>query len=156
MYTLTPRPVPPPFTHPHFRHIPFSDFVAPIRGLGSGARPGRGVWIEIEGHVTNRFLQNQEHLIQKALARQEDRPPTAAIDGLRVHDLRHSFATLAVSSGDSLYGVQKFLGHSDIGMTQRYAHMADDGLQRATDGRSSAVEQASGTTKKQEELQASA
>lgn len=57
----------------------------------------------------------------------------AGIDGLRVHDLRHSFATLAVMSGASLYDIQKLLGHSDISMTQRYAHMVDDNLQRATD-----------------------
>ena len=35
--------------------------------------------------------------------------------------------------GASLHEVQKLLGHSDIGMTQRYVHLADDSLQRATD-----------------------
>ena len=66
----------------------------------------------------------------------------AGIDGLRVHDLRHSFATFAVMGGASLYDVQKLLGYSDTGMTQQYAHMVDDSLQRAMDGVSSAIEEA--------------
>ena len=69
------------------------------------------------------------------------------IDGLRVHDLRHSFATIAISSGASLYDVQKLLGHSDIGMTQRYAHMVDDSLQKATDNVGKTIDQA--TTEKE-------
>jgi integrase len=67
----------------------------------------------------------------------------AGIAGLRVHDLRHSFATFAVMSGASLYDVQKLLGHSDIAMTQRYAHMVDDSLQRATDGVGQTIEEVS-------------
>ncbi len=57
----------------------------------------------------------------------------AGVEGLRIHDLRHSFATIAIMGGASLYDVQKLLGHSDISMTQRYAHMVDESLQRATD-----------------------
>lgn len=57
----------------------------------------------------------------------------AGIENLRIHDLRHSFATLAVLAGASLYDVQKLLGHQDIAMTQRYAHLADDGLKKATE-----------------------
>lgn len=57
----------------------------------------------------------------------------AGITGLRIHDLRHSFATLAIQGGASLYDVQKLLGHQDIAMTQRYAHMVDESQRRATD-----------------------
>jgi integrase len=66
----------------------------------------------------------------------------ADIQNLRIHDLRHSFATIAVMSGASLQEVQKLLGHSDIGMTQRYAHMVDDSLRRATEGVGQAIEEA--------------
>jgi len=48
--------------------------------------------------------------------------------------------------GASLYDVQKLLGHSDIGMTQRYAHMVDDNLQRATDNVSQVIEDAGAET----------
>jgi len=66
----------------------------------------------------------------------------AGIDDLRVHDLRHSFATLAIQGGASLYDVQKLLGHSDISMTQRYAHMVDDSLQKATDNMAGVIDRA--------------
>lgn len=66
----------------------------------------------------------------------------AGIEGLRTHDLRHSFATIAIMAGASLYDVQKLLGHSDISMTQRYAHMVDETLQRATDNVGQMIEQA--------------
>jgi integrase len=80
----------------------------------------------------------------------------AGIDGLRVHDLRHSFATFAVMSGASLHEVQKLLGHSDIGMTQRYAHMVDESLQRATDNVSQVIEEATSEQTKKEEFPATA
>ncbi|MDG5469664.1 tyrosine-type recombinase/integrase [Deltaproteobacteria bacterium IMCC39524] len=64
----------------------------------------------------------------------------AGISGLRVHDLRHSFATLALQGGASLYDVSKLLGHSDVSMTQRYAHMADDSLQTATDNMAGVID----------------
>ena len=66
----------------------------------------------------------------------------AGISGLRVHDLRHSFATLALQGGASLYDVSKLLGHSDVSMTQRYAHMADDSLQTATDNTAGVIDRA--------------
>lgn len=54
----------------------------------------------------------------------------AGIEHLRIHDLRHSFASLAVNSGATLYEVQDLLGHSTSQMTQRYAHLADSGRMR--------------------------
>lgn len=47
---------------------------------------------------------------------------------VRLHDLRHTFASLLVNQGVSLYEVQKLLGHSSIQMTQRYAHLEPDRL----------------------------
>ena len=55
----------------------------------------------------------------------------AGLDGLRVHDLRHSFASFLVNAGCSLYEVQKLLGHANIAMTQRYSHLSQDSLMRA-------------------------
>lgn len=45
---------------------------------------------------------------------------------LRIHDLRHSFASHAIMSGESLLTVSRLLGHSRIQTTARYAHLADD------------------------------
>jgi site-specific recombinase XerD len=66
----------------------------------------------------------------------------AGIQGLRVHDLRHSFATLAIQGGASLYDVSKLLGHSDISMTQRYSHVTEDNLQKATDNMAGVIDRA--------------
>lgn len=57
----------------------------------------------------------------------------AGIERLRIHDLRHSFASLAINSGASLYDVQKLLGHASSQMTQRYAHLEDTSVRKATE-----------------------
>ncbi len=55
----------------------------------------------------------------------------AGLKDFRLHDLRHSFASKLVQSGVDLYTVQKLLGHSEIGMTERYSHLAPDTLRSA-------------------------
>lgn len=57
----------------------------------------------------------------------------ADLDDLRLHDLRHNFASTAVSSGQSLYIVGKLLGHTQSQTTQRYAHLAPDPVHQAAD-----------------------
>ncbi|HCA03665.1 MAG TPA: integrase [Halomonas campaniensis] len=52
----------------------------------------------------------------------------AGLPGLRMHDLRHSFASFMVNAGRSLYEVQRLLGHRDITTTQRYAHLTQASL----------------------------
>lgn len=47
------------------------------------------------------------------------------------HDLRHTFASQFVMSGGDIYDLQKLLGHTNIGMTTRYAHLSMDHLQNA-------------------------
>lgn len=50
----------------------------------------------------------------------------AGVDGVRIHDLRHSFASFAAADGASLLLIGKTLGHRRAETTQRYAHLADD------------------------------
>ncbi|WP_295394884.1 site-specific integrase [uncultured Thiodictyon sp.] len=50
----------------------------------------------------------------------------AGLRDLRLHDLRHSFASLAIQAGATLYDIQNVLGHSTPQMTQRYSHLADE------------------------------
>ena len=57
----------------------------------------------------------------------------AALDDVRLHDLRHSFASVAVSGGASLPIIGALLGHSDSATTQRYAHLHDDPLKTAAE-----------------------
>ena len=50
------------------------------------------------------------------------------IEDVRIHDLRHTFASLLVSGGASLEMIGKLLGHSQMQTTQRYAHLMDSPL----------------------------
>ena len=52
----------------------------------------------------------------------------AGLPEVRVHDLRHSFASFLVNNGRSLYEVQRILGHTQIKTTQRYAHLDQQSL----------------------------
>lgn len=62
-------------------------------------------------------------LIWVSVRREAKLPPK-----LRIHDLRHSFASHAVMSGETLFTTSRLLGHSRVQMTARYAHLADDVL----------------------------
>ena len=57
----------------------------------------------------------------------------AGLDHVRIHDLRHSFASFLVNAGRSLYEVQEILGHADSRTTTRYAHLSRDRLQEAVE-----------------------
>ena len=52
----------------------------------------------------------------------------AGLPDLRIHDLRHSYASTLVNNGVSIYEVQHLLGHNSIKTTQRYAHLSSEKL----------------------------
>ncbi|MCY4284743.1 MAG: site-specific integrase [Thiotrichales bacterium] len=52
----------------------------------------------------------------------------AGLDDVRIHDLRHSFASRALALGESLPMIGKLLGHTQIETTARYAHLARDSV----------------------------
>jgi integrase len=57
----------------------------------------------------------------------------AGISELRMHDLRHSYASMLVNSGLSFPVIGALLGHTQVSTTSRYAHLADDPLRQATE-----------------------
>lgn len=57
----------------------------------------------------------------------------AGLEAVRVHDLRHSFASFALADGASLYLIGKALGHANASTTQRYAHLSGDVLADLSD-----------------------
>jgi integrase len=57
----------------------------------------------------------------------------AALADLRLHDLRHSFASFLANRGERLYYVQRLLGHANLRSTQRYAHIAPDRLSQSAE-----------------------
>jgi len=63
----------------------------------------------------------------------------AGLADVRMHDLRHSFASLLINSGRTLYEVQRLLGHTQIKTTQRYAHLSEETLLAAANVATQAV-----------------
>jgi len=63
----------------------------------------------------------------------------AGLADVRMHDLRHSFASFLVNAGRTLYEVQKILGHTQVKTTQRYAHLSQDTLVDAANAANLAV-----------------
>ena len=64
----------------------------------------------------------------------------AGLDDVRIHDLRHTFASVAVSSGQGLPMIGKMLGHTQVQTTARYTHLATDPVKQATADVSASIE----------------
>ena len=56
----------------------------------------------------------------------------AGIEGFRLHDLRHSFASYLAQAGESTIAIAESLGHSDYRVSQRYVHLNQDTMRKAT------------------------
>jgi len=67
----------------------------------------------------------------------------AGVPHLRLHDLRHGFASFLVNSGRTLFEVQALLGHADAKTTERYAHLSKKTLQDAANSASLKIKGAS-------------
>ena len=68
----------------------------------------------------------------------------AGLADVRLHDLRHTFASFAVGSGLSLPFVGALLGHRDLKTTQQYAHLSDQPIKAAATQTARAIQQAMG------------
>ncbi|WP_296597526.1 site-specific integrase [Phenylobacterium sp.] len=66
----------------------------------------------------------------------------AGLEDVRIHDLRHSFASAGVLGGATLFLIGKMLGHAQAATTQRYAHLADDPVRAAADRISARIDAA--------------
>ena len=86
----------------------------------------------ITGKVEGHFLAD----IQKPWRRLRK---AAGINGLRIHDLRHSFASDALQLGYDLTMIGRLLGHTQVQTTARYAHLKTDPIRKAADQVSSAI-----------------
>jgi integrase len=77
--------------------------------------------------IVGRFERGRLINLQKPWRRIRD---LAGISDVRLHDLRHSFASVAATSGASLPMIGKLLGHTQPQTTARYSHLADDPLRQ--------------------------
>ena len=67
--------------------------------------------------------------LQKPWWRRRRKP--AGTTDVRIHDLRHGFASRALALGETLPVIGKLLGHTQVQTTARYAHLARDSIQTA-------------------------
>ena len=91
-------------------------------------------WV-ITGKLENTHLQEPQRPWRRIRAR-------AGLDDVRIHDLRHTFASVAVSGGQGLPMIGKMLGHTQVQTTARYAHLAADPVKQATADVSASIEAA--------------
>lgn len=82
--------------------------------------------------------KEKQHLIGLPRAWKRIRK-AAELEDIRLHDLRHSFASVGVGAGMGLVVVGKLLGHRDPKTTARYAHIADDPAKAAADRISTSI-----------------
>ncbi len=75
--------------------------------------------------------------LQKAWERIRNK---AKLQDVRLHDLRHSFASVSAGSGESLLIIGAMLGHKRSTTTERYSHLADDPVKAATDRTSKQID----------------
>jgi integrase len=80
----------------------------------------------IEGKLDGSHITDMQHPWRRIRAQ-------AGLDDVRIHDLRHTYASNAVSSGMPIQMVGRLLGHTQLQTTMRYAHLADDPVKRAAE-----------------------
>jgi integrase len=107
------------------RHIPLSegalDTLLALKAKSGLAEPNDYIFANpITGKPFSSFFYSWDAARQRA-----------GMPELRVHDLRHSFASFLVNAGRSLYEVQELLGHADVKTTSRYAHLSRERLSAA-------------------------
>lgn len=107
----------------HARHIALSR--AAMRVIASLPSRGRSPWL-FPGRNPDR-PRSDIYVFWNRLRQR------LGLGSVRIHDLRHSFASFLVNAGHSLYEVQKLLGHRDPRTTMRYAHLGNEALLAATE-----------------------
>ncbi len=114
------------------RHIHLSD--AAVKVLQTLPGPDRGLYVfpgRRHGKPLNNPTKNWAEACKKA-----------GLDGLRIHDLRHSFASILATNGRSLVEIQHLLGHQSPVMTSRYSHFTNGALLDAANVAGLAVDNA--------------
>jgi len=105
------------------------------------------LWARIQGSAAADLVHRLErelgreatyHECMAAAKKQDLDLPTGLVD-VRIHDLRHSFASGAVALGESLPMIGKLLGHTQVQTTARYAHLAADPVKAAAERVSSNI-----------------
>jgi integrase len=109
----------------------------PAVELLAGVRPvNDNPWV-IVGTIKGKHLSDLQPFWQRVRAR-------AGLKDVRIHDLRHTFASAAVASGQGLPMIGKLLGHTQVQTTARYAHLAAEPVRNAADSVATSLRDALG------------
>ena len=87
----------------------------------------------------NVHVEEERHVLDVVQVELQFAPRFLDAGRVRVHDLRHSYASFLINNGRTLYEVQRLLGHSQIKTTQRYAHLSPETLMAASNAASLAI-----------------
>lgn len=125
-----------------WKDVDFINGLAWIAKTKGGIKTGKGRWVKLNASMveiiksTPKEKDNQKifWFIDPDYLTQCFRKAVKKADllNIRLHDLRHTFATVLRQEGIGIDVIAKLLGHSDLRMTQRYAHISDDTLAKAT------------------------
>ena len=107
------------------------------RNLDRFILPALGQLTVIAGTLPGKRLSDLQPFWQRVRAR-------AGLKNVRIHDLRHTFASTAVASGQGLPMIGKLLGHTQVQTTARYAHLAAEPVRMAADAVAQDLQQAMG------------
>ena len=99
---------------------------SPARAILDGL-PRQGQWVfpspRRQGPVSSIVFQNFWHRVREE----------AKIADVRLHDLRHTYASIAVMQGETVTTTARLLGHNDPHTTMKYAHLSDRSAREAAD-----------------------
>ncbi|WP_426037013.1 tyrosine-type recombinase/integrase [Cypionkella sp. TWP1-2-1b2] len=107
-----------------------------VEYLQSAERIDGNPWV-ITGTLPGKPLSDLQPFWQRVRAR-------AGVKDVRIHDLRHTFASTAVASGQGLPMIGKLLGHTQVQTTARYAHLAADPVRSAANSVATSLREALG------------
>jgi integrase len=105
---------------------------AGARALLAGLTAGDSEWVFPDPRDPKRPVRNIDYAWACIRAR-------AGLTHVRIHDLRHTFASIGLMGGQSLAFIAKLLGHTRLQSTQRYAHLSDDPVRAAADSISATI-----------------
>lgn len=102
------------------REVPLTgNLVERLRLAGWGRGDGRRLFDRRDGAALTRGV------VKRPFWRATE---AAGLRRIRLHDMRHSYASQLAMAGVPITAIQRFLGHADVRTTQRYAHLAPDAL----------------------------
>lgn len=103
-------------------HVPLSRTALQVLGRADAFRTGAFVFPSRSGRQIVDLRKPFRQVCQKV-----------GVGGLRIHDLRHSYASVLASGGQSLQVIGRLLGHTQVSTTLRYSHLFDEVLRSATE-----------------------